>query len=361
MRKVIILGATGSIGTTALNAIREGKIDAKVVALVAHSSIERTKELASEFNCPYYINSSNEGLTSFLNKIEADIVLNGIAGSPGLFASIASLEAGFDLALANKESIVMGGEFLLSLAKKLGRRIIPVDSEHSAIYHLICDHKDVSSLVITASGGPFLGRKDLYNVTVEEAINHPTWKMGKKISVDSATLANKGLEVIEAGFLFNMKAEDIEVTIHRQSIVHSLIRLKNGSVYAQPSPPDMTLPILSAIADGSQILEHSVKPLSFSNLDLTFRSWDRNEFPLLSLAYEALKKRASYPIAFNAANEEAVHLFLSRRLHFTDIAKITEEVMQYEFSSTCNDFESIVNEDKRARELALEKATKWLY
>lgn len=360
MRRVIILGATGSIGTTALNGIREGKIKAEVAGLVAYSSEEKLRALSLEFNAPYYLNTTEDGLRAFLGSLDADIVLNGIAGAPGLFASVASLESGFDLALANKESVVMGGDYLLSLASRLGCRIIPVDSEHSAIYHLIEDHEDVSSLVITASGGPFLGRKDLSSVTVEEAVNHPTWKMGKKISVDSATLANKGLEVIEAGFLFGMPADRIEVTIHRQSVVHSFIRLTNGAVYAQLSPPDMTLPILAAIADGHEELQNTVRPLSFENLDLTFRAWDRNEFPLLGLAYDALRVKGSYPIAFNAANEIAVGLFLERRLRFTDIHSITEEVMLSDFSTAADDYESIVSADRRARRLALEKAGQWL-
>lgn len=360
MRRVIILGATGSIGTTALNGIRDGKINAEVAGLVAFSSEDKLRALSQEFNAPYYLNTSEDGLRAFISSLDADIVLNGIAGAPGLFASVASIEAGYDLALANKESVVMGGDYLLSLASERGCRLIPVDSEHSAIYHLIQDHEDVDSLVITASGGPFLGRRDLSSVTVEEAVNHPTWKMGRKISVDSATLANKGLEVIEAGFLFNMPADKIEVTIHRQSVVHSLIRLSNGAVYAQLSPPDMTLPILAAIADGHEVLRNTVRPLSFENLDLTFRSWDRNEFPLLSLAYEALRVKGSYPIAFNAANEIAVGLFLSGRLRFTDIHAITEEVMQSDFSAVADDYASIISADGRARSLANEKAGRWL-
>lgn len=358
MRSVIILGATGSIGTSALSAIREGKIDARVRGLVARNSIEKLEALSTEFDCPYLINDSEEHLRDFLGKTDADIVLNGIAGASGLFASVAALEAGFDLALANKESIVMGGSFLLSLAKRVGRRIIPVDSEHSAIYHLMQGRDDVSSLVITASGGPFLTREDLDSVTVEEAIAHPTWKMGRKISVDSATLANKGLEVIEAGFLFGFEAKDIEVVIHRQSVVHSMIRTRSGAIYAQLSPPDMTLPILSAISDGKEELQNSVRPLSFGDLTLTFSSWDRAKFPLLSLAYNVLEKMQGFPIAFNAADEVAVHAFLEGRIRFTDIAKITESVLTHDFSSTARSYEEIMAMDERARALARESCNK---
>ncbi len=354
MRKVVILGATGSIGTTALNAIREGKLSAKVVALVGFSNEKKLQELSYEFNCPYFINASEEGLKNFLSSINADIALNGIAGAAGLFASLSSLEAGFDLALANKESVVMGGNFLFETASRLGRKIIPVDSEHSAIYHLLGDHKDVEKLIITASGGPFLRREDLSNVTVEEAINHPTWKMGAKISVDSATLANKGLEVIEAGFLFGFAAKDIEVTIHRQSIIHSMIRVENGAIYAQASPPDMTLPIVAAINDNNEKLHDVVKPLCFDDLTLTFEKWNPLQFPLLKLAFEVLEKKGGYPIAFNAANEVAVSLFLDRKLPFTSIASVTEEVLKRDFSQTASSYKEIKSIDRRARMLAYE-------
>ena len=352
-RRVIILGATGSIGTTCLNAIRNGSLFGEVAGLVAKTSVDDLIKLSKEFNCPYCINNDSNTLREFLSHLDADIVLNGIAGSPGLQASLIALECGFDLALANKESIVMGGDFILNEAKRLNRKIIPVDSEHSAIYNLIKAHNKIKSVVITASGGPFYQKKNLENVTVEEAINHPTWKMGKKISIDSATLANKGLEVIEAGFLFDLSADDIEVTIHRQSIIHSMIRLDNGAVYAQLSPPDMTLPIVGAVNDETNDLFNVVKPLSFDNLTLTFNKWDKEEFPLLALAYEALSKKGSYPIAFNAANEVAVGLFIDGKIKFTSIADITKEVLKHDFSKTCNTFDEIMYEDQRARALAL--------
>lgn len=355
MRKVIILGATGSIGTTCLNAIRNGILKAKVMGVVARSSVSALRSISEEFSCPYLLNDSPEQLKGFLSSLDGDIVLNGIAGASGLEASLLSLEAGFDLALANKESVVMGGDFLFSEARRLGRRIIPVDSEHSAIYHLLKGYPDIASCVITASGGPFYGRHDLDQVTPEQAAAHPTWKMGRKISIDSATLANKGLEVIEAGFLFGLDASQIEVTIHRQSIIHSMIRMKNGAVYAQLSPPDMTLPIVSAVNDEAEEIIDAVKPLSFRNLTLTFSEWDPEEFPLLALAYEALGKKGSYPIAFNAANEVAVQLFCDGKIRFTDIARITERVLhENDFSAKCNSFDEIVREDARARKLAFQ-------
>lgn len=349
MRTLLILGATGSIGTTALNAVRQNKLDVRITGLVAHSSSDRLRALAEEFSCPFALNTDSSSLRSFIRANRADIALNAIAGAAGLKASLFCLQEGMDLALANKESVVMGGQVLFDEAKKNNARIIPVDSEHSAIYHLLKGRPDAESLVITASGGPFLGRRDLENVSPEEAANHPTWKMGRKISIDSSTLANKGLEVIEAGFLFNMPADRIEVTIHRQSVVHSMVRMKDGSVYAQLSPPDMTLPIVSAVNDDRQVLYDVVRPLSFSGLTLTFQDWDRTEFPLLALAYKALEKKKSYPVAFNAADEVAVAAFCDRKIRYTDIARIVSAVMEEDWSAEITSYEDIIVQDRLAR------------
>ncbi len=354
MRKVIILGATGSIGTTALKAIKEQQLPLEVVALVAYSSKDQLKKWSDYFHCPSLLmeGKKKEALFDFLSTIKADIALNGIAGAFGLYATLSCIENNIDVALANKESVVMGGEFLLSYAKEKGVRLIPVDSEHSAIYHLIEDHKDVSRLIITASGGPFLNRKDLSSVTVEEAINHPTWKMGKKISIDSATLANKGLEVIEAGFLFAFNTENIDVVIHRQSIVHSMIQLENGAIYAQLSPPDMTLPIIAAVTDNHFELHDIVRPLDFKDLTLTFAAWNEKQFPLLSLAFEVLKKKKGYPIAFNAADEEAVYAFIKGEIKFTDIAKVVEQTLSHSFENNASSYDEIIEIDTKARDIA---------
>lgn len=349
MRTLLILGATGSIGTTALNAVRQKKLDVRITGLVAHSSSDRLRALAEEFSCPFALNTDSSSLRSFIRANKADIALNAIAGAAGLEASLFCLQEGMDLALANKESVVMGGQVLFNEAKKNNARIIPVDSEHSAIYHLLKGRPDAESLVITASGGPFLGRRDLENVSPEEAANHPTWKMGRKISIDSSTLANKGLEVIEAGFLFNMPADRIEVTIHRQSVVHSMVRMKDGSVYAQLSPPDMTLPIVSAVNDDRQVLHDVVRPLSFSGLTLTFQDWDRTEFPLLALAYKALERKKSYPVAFNAADEVAVAAFCDRKIRYTDIARIVSAIMEEDWSAEITSYEDIIVQDRLAR------------
>lgn len=335
MRELIILGASGSIGQTCIRAIKEQNLDIRVKALVARSS-KSIEDDASYFNCPYLLTEgkSESEIRSFLSSVSADIALNGVSGSDGLFFSTILIDLGFDIALANKETVVLGGEFIFKLAEEKGVKLIPVDSEHSALYSLIKAHgDDVERLIITASGGPFVDRMDLSGVSLEEALHHPTWKMGKKITIDSASLANKGLEVIEAGYLFNFKAEDITVTVHRQSIVHSLVKLRNGAIYAQLSPPDMTLPIINAISDGHLNLKDVVQPLDFStSFSLTFEKWDENRFRMLSLAYMALEKRNAYPIAYNIADEVAVNAFISGKIDFMDIPSIVERVMSHDFA-----------------------------
>ena len=354
MRRVVILGATGSIGTTCLNYLRNSNPGFLLVGATAKRSREKLESIGKEFNCPVLLTSPIEtsSLSSFLLSTKPDIVLNAVSGADGLFASVTTIDCGIDLALSNKESVVMGGSWIFSYAEKKNVRIIPVDSEHSAIYNLLKGH-EAQSLVITASGGPFVDRMDLNNVTVSEALNHPTWKMGKKITIDSATLANKGLEVIEASFLFDMEAKDIEVTVHRQSIVHSLIRTKEGAVYAQLSPPDMTLPIVSALSDGKIELENVVRPLSFSDLTLTFESPDTKRFPLLQSAYRALEIGCAAPIAYNAADEVAVAAFMEERISFKDISRIVGSVIEMEcFKSPVFDYPSTMEMDRIARKEA---------
>ena len=354
MRRVVILGATGSIGTTCLNYLRNSNPGFLLVGATAKRSREKLESIGKEFNCPVLLTSPIEtcSLSSFLLSTKPDIVLNAVSGADGLFASVTTIDCGIDLALSNKESVVMGGSWIFSYAEKKNVKIIPVDSEHSAIYNLLKGH-EAQSLVITASGGPFVDRMDLENVTVSEALNHPTWKMGKKITIDSATLANKGLEVIEASFLFDMEAKDIEVTVHRQSIVHSLIRTKEGAVYAQLSPPDMTLPIVSALSDGKIELENVVRPLSFSDLTLTFESPDTKRFPLLQSAYRALEIGGAAPIAYNAADEVAVAAFMEERISFKDISRIVGSVIEMDcFKSPVFDYPSTMEMDRIARKEA---------
>ena len=354
MRRILILGSTGSIGTTCLNYIRKSNPGFQVVGLTAHKNIEKLNSLSKEFSCPTLITDPIEssGLKEFYIKTKPDIVLNAIAGADGLFATVTAIECGIDIALSNKESVVMGGTWIFDAAKENNVRIIPVDSEHSAIYNLLMGH-NASSLIITASGGPFVDRMDLENVTLEEALNHPTWKMGKKITIDSSTLANKGLEVIEASFLFNFKPEDISVTVHRQSVVHSMIRTKEGAVYAQMSPPDMTLPIIAALSDGKVKLENVVSPLSFDNLTLTFEKPDTKRFPLLALAYKALEIGGSATIAYNAADEVAVNAFMEGIIPYSRISQIVEKTLLNEaFTEKVCNYKETMEKDRIAREIA---------
>ena len=355
MRRVIILGATGSIGTTALDYIRDHREQFIVSGLVANSSKEKLLALAAEFNSPSLLmkDHSESDLASFLSAIDADIVLNGIAGAKGLYATIMSLRAGKDVALANKESVVMGGQFIFSLADSLGCKIIPVDSEHSAIYHLL-PHRNAERLIITASGGPFIDRKDTSRVTLSDALNHPTWKMGRKITIDSATLANKGLEVIEASYLFGFPADKIDVVVHRQSVVHSMVYTREGAIYAEMSPPDMTHPIITALADGEIELRNVVRPLDFTSLKLTFEKPDFNQFPMLAIAFDVLKSGGSYPIAYNAADEIAVNAFIEGRISFNDISGIVSSVLSSDFSEPSADYASVMENDRKARILAAE-------
>lgn len=353
MRSILILGATGSIGTTCIKAITEKRLDFKVKGLVSFSD-PKTATLAKELSCPYLLmkGKKDEDLHHFLDLNRADIVLNAIAGSAGLKASLDSISLKMDLALANKESIVLGGSFLFSKAAENGVKIIPVDSEHSCLYNLIKAFPDTKELIITASGGPFYDRKDTSNVTVAEALNHPTWKMGRKITIDSATLANKGLEVIEAGFLFKFPASSIKVTVHRQSIVHSIVKVSNGAYYAQLTPPDMTLPIISALSDGNLDLMDIVKPLDFTNLDLTFRSWDKMQFPLLAAAYSCLERKQGWPIAFNISNEVAVGAFLSGRISYDRISETVLSVLEKNWEADISSLEDIEEIMKASEEYA---------
>lgn len=355
MKKLLILGATGSIGTTCLNSIRKENPGIIVCGMTARQNADKLNSLGKEFSCPTLLTGQdieNCNLEEFIQKSNPDIVLNAIAGSDGLYASVVCIRNGKNIALANKETVVMGGRFIFDYAKAHNVRLIPVDSEHSAIYHLLQGHA-AQSLVITASGGPFLNRKDTSQVTLEEALNHPTWKMGRKITIDSATLANKGLEVIEASFLFNFKPEDIEVTIHRQSVVHSMIRTQEGSVYAQMSPPDMALPIMAAVSDKELSLHDVVRPLSFKDLTLTFQAPDFDQFPMLKHAYRVLEIGGSAPIAFNASDEVAVQAFIDGKISFDHIQEVVGTTIENVlFQTESHSFEEIKKMDAEARRIA---------
>lgn len=367
MKRAVILGCTGSIGTTAIKAITERGVPIKVAAISAHHSTKQITALAKRLGCEAICLTGTacpqvdgirsydgpDGLREMIRSVDAEIALNAIAGFDGLQATLACIDAGLDVALANKESVVCGGSYLFDRAKRRGVSVIPVDSEHSAIYELLKgkDPDTVDSLVITASGGPFrtLPAERFADITVEQALNHPTWKMGRKITVDSATLANKALEVIEASYLFSFPPEKIEVVIHPQSIVHSMVRNKDGAVYAQMGIPDMTLPIINALVGGT---ENLVRPLSFSDLSLTFAKPDFERFPLLSLAFSILRAGGAAPVAFNAADEVAVHAFLARRCSYARMISTVLETMDHDWGPAPAGYEQTLEVDRKARDLA---------
>ena len=364
MRDITILGITGSIGRTALRGISEFRDRIRIVAASCNSRIDEAIRLCLEFGIPnlcitdphatVHCQNNNvriwKSLNDMLRSVKADMVLNGIAGSPGLEASFQIMEAGSDLALANKESVVMGGNLLFEKARQCEVRIIPVDSEHSAIDELIidCGKKNVEKLVITASGGPFRNRpiEELDEITPEVAANHPTWNMGPKISIDSSTLANKGLEVIEAHYLFGFDAEHIEVVIHPQSIVHSMVRTRSGQVYAQMSPPDMVFPIMRALL-WPEVDRQVGKALDFANLDLTFRVLDPVRFPFVPDAFECVRLEGSYPIVYNTANEVAVDRFRNGRIKYTQIHDMVRETLDKDWSFCPSSLQDILDVQAR--------------
>ncbi|AEF80639.1 1-deoxy-D-xylulose-5-phosphate reductoisomerase [Leadbettera azotonutricia] len=367
-KKTAILGATGSIGRNALDVIRLGKDDFEPVLFTAHKDAEALVNLKKEFPGALLALTGAEtspspeidfiglhGLLDAIGRCNADIAVNGIAGAAGLEPSLACLDAAMDLALANKETLVMAGPLVFEKARQKNAKIIPVDSEHSAIYKLIEAHgrENVEEIILTASGGPFrnFSLDKLKNVAPAEALAHPTWNMGPKITIDSASLANKGLEVIEAVRLFGFPPDKIKVRVHPQSIVHSMIRLKDGAVYAQMSKPDMRLPIHEALHSPAT----SPSPfgfLDFSNLTLTFEEPDMKRFPMLGLAYKACSLGPLHPAVYNAANEEAVEAFLKGKIPFLEIPRIVGYVLDDSWPGDALDLAHILEADRKAREKA---------
>jgi 1-deoxy-D-xylulose-5-phosphate reductoisomerase len=371
VRRVIILGSTGSIGTQALDVVERGA-DLEVVGLSASTSADALLEQARRFGVKRVALSDEaaaaraaeawtdgevlagaEGLIELITDTDCDLVLNGLVGSAGLGPTVATLGEGIDLALANKESLVVGGELVTALSEATGARIIPVDSEHSALYQLIASERPgtVDRLVLTASGGPFRGRaaSELAGVTVEEALAHPTWAMGGKITIDSATLMNKGLELIEAHHLFGVGYERIDVVVHPQSIIHSLIQLNDGAALAHMGYPDMRVPISYALhwPDRADV---PVKPLDLADLgQLTFEEPDPDAFPCLRLAREAGVAGGTAPCILNAANEVAVSAFLDGQLPFTGIAGVIERALADIPTEPVRHFSDLYRADAAAR------------
>jgi 1-deoxy-D-xylulose-5-phosphate reductoisomerase len=381
-KRVAVLGATGSIGASTLEALRRGREDFEPVFLSSHTDTGGLLALGREFPGALLALSGEDfregilpetergkiayfgrqGLLRGIAECGADITVNGIAGAAGLEPSLAAISAGSDLALANKETVVLAFPLAAALAEKKQVRIIPVDSEHAAIFRLLEAHgkEALEEVLLTASGGPFRGYTPdrLAGITPREALAHPTWRMGPKISVDSATLANKGLEVIEAVRLFDLPKERVKVVIHPQSIVHSMIRLRNGAVYAQMSRPDMRLPIHDALY-WPRTCSSSFGALDFEALTLEFEKPDCRSFPLLPLAYDAAGAGGLYPAAYNAANEAAVAAFLEEKIEFLDIPRIVEYVLKGDWNTPSPDLETILDADKRARKAAFLQAASY--
>jgi len=358
MKYISILGSTGSIGTQALQVIREFP-DLKVTALSANQNIRLLKEQILEFSpelvCVYdennaeklreelslehpgllhriKVTSGMDGLIEAACEETAEIVLTAVVGMIGIRPTLAAIEAGKDIALANKETLVCAGEQIMKAVSEHHVRIFPVDSEHSAIFQsLNGENRDTAEkILLTASGGPFRGktRKDLEHVTVEQALNHPNWKMGKKVTIDSSTLANKGLEVIEARWLFDMPPEKIQVLVHPQSIIHSAVQYRDGAVIAQLGTPDMRLPIQYAFTCPQRRFLAGERVDFFKLGQLTFEKPDTETFRALKLAYQAIEAGGTMPCVFNAANELAVRLFLQGKIRFLQIAELIEEKMK---------------------------------
>jgi len=368
-KRIALLGATGSIGKNAVDIIlrNEGNDNFEVVLLTAHSSRRDLDILSGQFPNALCVltgeANGNEALLSAIKNLKPDITINGISGAAGLMPSFAAIKAGSHLALANKESIVMAGQLVIRTANENNVKIIPVDSEHSAIFHLLkfftqeqhIKNKLISEVILTASGGPFrnFSIEEMKKVTIEETLAHPTWNMGKKITIDSASMANKGLEIMEANALFCMPPDKIKVVIHPQSIIHSMIRLCNGVIYAQLSKPDMRHPIHDALY-WPKTIPCNLEPVCFDSLSLDFFKPDLQKFPMLNHARTAAEKGALYPCVYNAANETAVAAFIDKKIGFTDIPLVTENVLQADWTGDSFDLEAILNADTNARIKAAE-------
>jgi len=351
VRRIALLGATGSIGRQAIEVVDRNP-ELELVAL-ASGSTDLTA-LAAEHNVEHV--QVGGDVTALLDAAEPDVVLNAIVGFAGVRATLWALERGVTLALANKESLVAAGELALDARSRGGGLLLPVDSEHSALLQCLEGREltSVDSLVLTASGGPFRGRSraDLDDVTVDDALAHPTWSMGPKITVDSATLANKGLELIEAHFLFGVPYERIEIVVHPTSVVHALVRFRDGAALAHLGYPDMTVPISYALTHPERAPTEVPRLDLAGGLTLEFAAPDLDTFPLPALARRAGEAGGTYPAVFNAANEVAVAAFLEGRLPFLGIAEVVEDALAAADGAPARDLADLVEADAEARRLA---------
>lgn len=378
MKKIAILGSTGSIGTQTLEVIRQNSDRFKVVALAAYGNDRLLEEQINEFLpehaalvdtqaadrlrqrlvCDIEILEGEAALVRLASDSSADIVVTSMVGFAGLKPTVAAIEAGKDIALANKETLVVAGELIMRLAEKKGVKILPVDSEHSAIFQCLQgqDQGSLKKIILTCSGGPFRGKTagELESVSIRDCLKHPNWAMGKKITTDCATLANKGLEVMEAHWLYGVAYDRIEVVVHPQSIVHSMIEFTDGAVIAQLGQPDMRLPIQYALTYPER-WKAAFPKLDFTRLaPLTFEAPDTKTFRALALAYQAGREGGTSPCVFNGANEEAVRWFLDGKLSFLAIAEVIEKVVNAQRFIARPTLEDLFEADAWAREKARE-------
>ncbi|MGN0600105.1 MAG: 1-deoxy-D-xylulose-5-phosphate reductoisomerase [Oscillospiraceae bacterium] len=377
MKTVSLIGSTGSIGEQTLDVCRKHSI--KVKALAAGSNVKRLAEQAHEFR-PDYICIFDKDKYSELKKltddikveigcgteglcraavIEADILVNSVVGMVGLLPTLKAIEAGRDIALANKETLVAGGELVMKSAAEKGVKIYPVDSEHSAIFQCLQgnDRKELRKIILTASGGPFFGKtkEELKNVRPADALKHPNWSMGSKITIDSATLMNKGLEFIEAKWLFGVSPEQIEIVVNRESILHSAVEYEDHSVIAQLGTPDMKIPIQYALLYPHH-LDCDVKPLSLTDCGtLTFFKPDFETFDCLSAAIKAIKLGGAYPCIVNSVNEEAVRLFLREKISFLKIGELAMEALEEFPFTNIGSYDDVAAADVAAREFVFRR------
>ena len=381
MKRIVILGSTGSIGCQTLEVVREHREDFEITALAAGSSIDKLEVQAREFlpklvcvwdsekalelkkrlsDTGISVVNGMEGMIACATEDTADIVVGAVVGMIGILPTIEAIKAGKDIALANKETLVTAGHIIMPLAKEKGVKLLPVDSEHSAIFQCLQGlhgEKEVEKIILTASGGPFRGRKlsDLKNIQVEDALKHPNWAMGRKITIDSSTMVNKGLEVIEAKWLFDVDFDDIQVVLQPQSIIHSMVQFTDGAVMAQLGTPDMRLPIQYALYYPYR------RPLSGDRLDfwsmkeITFEKPDMETFRGLSLAYEAGKAGGSVPTVYNAANERAVARFLNKEIGYLTIYEMIEYALNKHTRIENPTFEEILSIEKETYRLLDEK------
>jgi 1-deoxy-D-xylulose-5-phosphate reductoisomerase len=374
MKNIAILGSTGSIGRSSLEVIQTLPDQFRVTYLTANKNIELLQKQIAQFhprgvvvldkcnalslekvlNGRVKIYSGQEGLLEIVTREDVDIVISSLVGFAGLKPTINAIKHGKTIALANKETLVVAGQLMTSLLKEFGARLVPIDSEHSAILQCLVGEESshVAKLILTASGGPFLNKalSEFESITVEEALNHPNWSMGKKVTIDSATLMNKGLEVIEAHWLFDLPPERIEVVIHPQSIIHSMVEFIDGSLKAQMGLPDMKIPIQYALTYPSRVAMNG-KRVNFPKLcAMTFFEPDRKKFRCLQIAFDVLGLGGTSPAAMNAANEVAVEAFLGRKITFNRIPELIDKAISWHKSVPRPELEDIVAADASVRE-----------